>query len=76
MEVNTATFTLPQIFKAKEGQQVPSDAESQALKESDPKVKLPEFSLYECDLVYSFKEPSIEMTKDIKPLSKIGRAHV
>ena len=68
MESNTATFTLPNAFEAKEGQQVPSDTKSQTSKENDPEVKFPEFPLYECDLVYSFEEPSIEMTKYIKPL--------
>ena len=67
MELNIATFMLPKTFEAKEGQQVPSDAESEASKESDHEVKYPEFTLYECDLVYSLEEPSPEMTKHIKP---------
>ena len=45
-----------------------SDAESDALKESDHEVKYPEFTLKECDLIYSFEKPSPEMTKHIKPL--------
>ena len=51
IEVNTASFTLPKTFKAKEGKQVPSDTKSQTSKKNDPEVKFPEFTLYECDLV-------------------------
>ena len=68
MEVNIATFTLPKTFKAKEGQQVPSDEESKASKEGDLEVKSPEFTLHKCDIAYLFEKPSLEITKHIKPL--------
>ena len=68
MEVNTATFTLPKAFEAKKGQQVTNDEESKALKESDHELKYPKYTLHECDLVYSFEEPSLEMTEHIKHL--------
>ena len=35
IEVNIATFTPPKTFEVKEGQQEPSDAKSEALKEGD-----------------------------------------
>ena len=47
---------------------MPSDTKSRTSKENDPEVKFPEFTLYECDLVYSFEEPSIEMVKHMKTL--------
>ena len=68
MEENTTTFTLLKTFEAKEGHQIPSDEESKASKEVDPEVKYPKFTLHECDLIYSFEEPSLEMTKHIKPI--------
>ena len=66
--MDTTTFTLPKTFEANEGQQVISDVKSEASKEGDPEVQYAKFTLYECDLVYSFEEPSLEMTKHIKPL--------
>ena len=45
-----------------------SDVESQASKDSDSEVTFPGYTLYDCDLVYSFKKPSVEMTKHIKLL--------
>ena len=65
MEVNT-TFTLPTNFKANEGQQVPNDEESETLKDGNPEVKCPKFMINECDCIYSFEEPSLEMTNHIK----------
>ena len=56
------------LFEAKEGQQVPNDKESEASNEDNLKVKYPEFMISECDCIYSFEEPSPEMTKHIKPL--------
>ena len=45
-----------------------NDEENEASKESDPKVTFPEFVLQYCNFIYSFEEPSVEMTKHIKPL--------
>ena len=68
MKVNTATFTLPETFEAKEDQQVINEVKDETSKKNTPEVNFPKFVFYESNYIYSFEEPSIEMTKHLKPL--------